>query len=388
MTRKLRRTIILLLVIALGGALAWYYTRPAPVPVTLWKIARGTVEATVANTRAGTISACQRAKLAPAAPGQVASLPIKEGERVQGGQVLLEIWNEDLKANLRLAESDAAAARSRAEEACLAGELAERDAQRQLQLQKKGLVSEDTVDRAVSTARGRAAACRATRSAVQVAADRIAVARAQLERTILRAPFAGVVAEINTELGEYVTPSPPGIPTLPAVDLIDDSCLYVTAPIDEVDAAAIRPGMPARVSLDALPGRHFKGEVRRVAPYVLEREKQARTVDVEVLFENPKETQHLLVGYSADVEIVLHNQRNALRVPTEAVLQGSRVLVYSPDSRRIEERDIKTGISNWEFTEVESGLREGDLVVVSVQREGVQPGTYAIPDGPARGGNG
>lgn len=388
MTRKLRRTIILLFALALGGALVWYYTRPEPVPVTLWKVARGTVEATVANTRAGTISACQRAKLAPAAPGQVASLPIKEGERVQAGQVLLEIWNEDLKANLRLAESDAAAARSRAEEACLASELAERDAQRQLQLQKRGLVSEDTVDRAVSTARGRAAACRATRSATQVAADRIAVARAQLERTLLRAPFPGVVAEINTELGEYVTPSPPGIPTLPAVDLIDDSCLYVTAPIDEVDAAAIRPGMPARVSLDALPGRHFQGEVRRVAPYVLDREKQARTVDVEVVFENPKETQHLLVGYSADVEIVLHNQSNVLRVPTEAVLQGPRVLVFSPDSRRIEERSIKTGISNWEFTEIESGLKEGDLVVVSVQREGVQPGAYAVPEGPARGGNG
>ncbi len=388
MTRKLRHTIILLLVIALGGAFAWYYTRPEPVPVTLWKVARGTVEATVANTRAGTVSACKRAKLAPAAPGQVARLPIKKGERVQAGQVLLEIWNEDLKANLRLAESDAAAARARAEEACLASELAERNAQRQLQLQKKGLVSEDTVDRAVSEARGRAAACRATRSAVQVAVDRIAVARAQLERTILRAPFAGVVAEINTELGEYVTPSPPGIPTLPAVDLIDDSCLYVTAPIDEVDAASIRPGMPARVSLDALPGRHFQGEVRRVAPYVLEREKQARTVDVEVVFENPKETGHLLVGYSADVEIVLHNQSNVLRVPTEAVLQDSRVLVYNSDSRRLEERTIKTGISNWEFTEVESGLKEGDLVVVSVQREGVQPGAYAVPEGPVRGGNG
>lgn len=388
MTRKLRRTIILLFALALGGVLVWHYTRPVPVPVTLWKVARGAVEATVANTRAGTVSACQRAKLAPAAPGQVADLPIKEGERVRAGQVLLEIWNEDLKANLRLAESDAAAARSRAEEACLASELAERDARRQLQLQKKGLVSEDTVDRAVSSARGRAAACRAARSAAQVAADRIAVARAQLERTLLRAPFPGVVAEINTELGEYVTPSPPGIPTLPAVDLIDDSCLYVTAPIDEVDAAAVRPGMPARVSLDALPGRHFRGEVRRVAPYVLDREKQARTVDVEVVFEDPKATRHLLVGYSADVEIVLHNQDNVLRVPTEAVLQGPRVLVYGTDSRRIEERDITTGISNWEFTEVKSGLKEGDLVVVSVQREGVRSGAYAVPEDPARGGNG
>ena len=65
---------------------------------------------------------------------------------------------------------------------------------------------------------------------------------------MLTAPFDGVVAEVNAELGEYVTPSPPGIPTPPAVDLIDDRCLYVTAPIDEVDAPEIRTGMPAPFS--------------------------------------------------------------------------------------------------------------------------------------------
>lgn len=382
MSRKLRRLIIPFFLLALGAALIGYYAQPEPVPVTLWQVEYDTVEATVANTRAGTISACQRAKLAPATPGQVERLPIREGDRVKAGQILLEIWNEDLEANGRLAASEVEAARARAEETCLMSELAQREAQRLLQLQKRGLVSEETVDRAVADARGRAASCRAARTAVQVATDRLDVARAQIARTILRAPFDGVVAEINTELGEYVTPSPPGIPTPPAVDLIDDSCLYVTAPIDEVDAAAIRAGMPARVTLDALPGREFHGKVRRVAPYVVDREKQARTVDVEVEFENPQATEHLLVGYSADVEIVLQTKENALRVPTEAVLQGPRVLVYRPDIKRIEERVIKTGLANWEFTEVESGLEAGELVVLSVQREGVKPGAYAEPERP------
>ena len=133
----------------------------------------------------------------------------------------------------------------------------------------------------------------------------MAAARATQKRTVLRAPFAGVVARITGEVGEFTTPSPPGIPTPPAVDLIDDSCLYVTAPIDEVDVARVRVGQRASITIDAIPGRRFPGRVRRVAPYVVDFEKQARTVDVEMEFLNPEDVKALLVGYSADAEIIL-----------------------------------------------------------------------------------
>ena len=73
------------------------------------------------------------------------------------------------------------------------------------------------------------------------------------------------IAEVNGELGEYVTPSPVGIPTPPAIDLIDTQCLYISAPIDEVDAPEIRAGMAARISLDAFSKQFFHGHVRRVA---------------------------------------------------------------------------------------------------------------------------
>ena len=95
-------------------------------------------------------------------------------------------------------------------------------------------------------------ACQAARDEAKVAQANLDINNVLLEETFLRAPFAGIVAEINGEIGEYVTPSPPGVATPPAVDLIDYSCLYVTAPIDEVDAGELHPGLPARVSLDAL----------------------------------------------------------------------------------------------------------------------------------------
>ena len=155
------------------------------------------------------------------------------------------------------------------------------------------------------------------------------------------------------ELGEFTTPSPPGIPTPPAVDLIDDSCLYVTAPIDEVDAPAIRLNMPARISVDAFPGRKFKGHVRRIAPYVLDVEKQARTVDVEVEFSDPQETAVLLVGYSADVEIVLDTRDGRAASADRGDPGGqSRCSSIVPEAGRARGAPHRTGLSNWEFTEV------------------------------------
>jgi HlyD family secretion protein len=191
---------------------------------------------------------------------------------------------------------------------------------------------------------------------------------------VLKAPFDGVVAEVNAELGEYVTPSPPGIPTPAAVDLIDDSCLYVVAPIDEVDAPAIRTGMPACVSLDAFPERRCRAKVRRIAPYVLDVEKQARTVEIEVELAGNEDNAALLPGYTADVEVILEQRDNVLRVPTESVLEDSRVLIYRESDGRLELRPFKSGVSNWRYTEVLSGIEEGERIVVSVDREGVEDG--------------
>ena len=205
------------------------------------------------------------------------------------------------------------------------------------------------------------------------------VIQAELDRSRLSAPFAGIVAEVNGEIGEFVTPSPVGIPTPPAVDLMDISCLYVSAPIDEVDAPRIRVNMKANISLDALAGEVFAGTVKRIAPYVLEVEKQARTVDVEVDFICQQDCENMLPGYSADIEVILEEQDNVLRIPTEAILEGNKVLVFAVD-KLLEQREIKTGLSNWEWTQVIEGLSEGDEVVVSVEREGVEDGVAAVRD--------
>jgi HlyD family secretion protein len=380
----LARIIVVVLVIAGGAAGIWYFTRPQPVAVTLYTVDRGPVTQTVSNTRVGTVKACRRALLAPAAGGEVSALNVREGDTVQAGDLLLEIWNEDIKAQVRLARAELVASQARIEEACTAAAGAKREADRLTALRKDRLVAEEQADIAQTDADARAASCAAARASYQVAQAQIELSEAALDRTQVLAPFDGYVAEVNAEIGEYVTPSPPGIATLPAVDLINADCLYVSAPIDEVDAPAIRLGMPACVTLDAFDERRCSGFVRRIAPYVLEAEKQARTVEVEVELKDPADLKDLLPGYSADIEVVLDRNDAALRIPSEAVLEGNRVFVLDPLTGRLAERRITAGLANWDFTEVREGLREGERVVLSVGRDGVEDGALATAE-PGKG---
>lgn len=358
---------------------AWYFTRPALLSVQLTRVERGTVEATVSNTRAGTVKACRRAKLSAPAGGQIAHLRVKKGERVKSGQVLLELWDEDLQAQERLAIEQFGTAQTQANQVCMQADLAEKEAVRARQLKESGFISAEGLDQRISAARVSRAGCEAARSQIEQSRSRIAVARAGLQRMDLRAPFDGIVADISGELGEYATPSPPGILTLPAIDLIDDSCMFVSAPIDEVDASSIKVGQEGRISLDAIKGNTFAGKVKRIAPYVLELEKQARTVEVEVEFVEPATSENLLVGYSADVEIVHDSRKNVLRIPTQTILEGKRVLLYRADGK-LEERTVTTGLSNWEHTEIISGLNEGDQIVMSLDRDGVKAGVRVQPE--------
>jgi HlyD family secretion protein len=378
MVKKLFRFFLtLILLAAIGGALYYWLGREKPIEVKVKTIDVGLVQDTVANTRAGTIRACRRAGISPRVGGQIARMPVKEGDRVEVGQVLMEFWNADLSAQVALAESERRSALAKAEQTCVLAQVALRESERLKKLRKQGLAAEEAVDKADGEARAQQAACAAANAAVQVSRSKIDVALAALDQTQLKAPFGGIVAEVNGELGEFVTPSPVGIPTPPAVDLMDIDCVYVSAPIDEVDAPGIKVGMPSKIALDAFPEREFKGRVRRIAPYVLDVEKQARTVDVEVDFEVPEECDCLLPGYSADIEIILDEREQVLRVPTEAVLEGNKVYVLTAENL-LQERSIRSGLSNWSWTQVTEGLEAGETVLVSVDKEGVEDGALAV----------
>ena len=379
MTTLSRRLLIGLPVVGLAALAFWWIGRPQPVSITIKEIDRGKVESSIANTRAGTIEACQRTKLSTIIGGRIEVLAVKEGDRVEKGQLLMKLWNDDQQAQGTLARTQVVTARQRVTEACAQAANAEREAARQTSLRERGFVSTSREESARTEADARRAACAAAQSDVNQALARVDATRVELGRTSLYAPFAGTVAKIVGEIGEYSTPSPPGVPTPPAIDLIDDSCLYVKAPMDEVDAPKIAPGQTVRLTLDALPGKHFPGKVKRVAPYVTAVEKQARTVDIEATFDDPSAPGKLLVGYSADIEVILALREDVVRVPTAALLEGGRVLVAQTDGT-LAERRLRTGLANWEYTEVVDGLAAGERVVSSLERTGVKAGARYVID--------
>ena len=354
----MKKTLLIIVSLFVVAAIYWQLNREEVVVVRLTKVEQGRVEATVANTRAGTIKACQRSRLSMPIGGQVADLLVDEGDRVEKGQVLIQLWNDDQQARVAEADTRVTVAQESVKESCHNAALDAREYKRKQGLAAKKLVSEEALDTAQTRASVSSFACAKARAGVETAQATLALQSALFEKTRLRAPFAGVIAEINGEVGEFITPSPPGIATPPAVDLIALDCLYVSAPIDEVDAAAIALNMPARISLDAFRGQVFKGRVSRIAPYVKEFEKQARTVDIE---------------------IILSQRESALRIPTETVIDGNRVLLYDSATGLLSYRQFKPGLSNWTSTEVVEGLSEGDDLLLSLDTEGATEGARVTP---------
>lgn len=382
MVRWLKRLAIVGALAAAGWGIVAIVFRPPPVPVTLKAVDRGTVEETVSNSKAGTVTARRRAKIAPAIGGQVEFIGPREGSSVKAGEVLLRINDRDLRANLTLAKQEVVSAEATAREACFAATQAGRDLDRNTKLKDDQIVSEDILERLRSQRDGAEARCEAARAATERSRAAVSLADANLEKTVLRAPFDGIVADLKAELGEWVSPSPAALPIPPIYDIIDPSSIYISAPLDEVDAGRVAAGLPARVTLDPFPGKSFTAKVVRVAPYVLDIEQQNRTLEIEVEFDDAAFSRTLLPGTSADVEVILKAVKDVLRIPSYAILEGGKVLVLNGGT--LHARAVTTGLRNWEFAEVTGGLAEGDKVVVSLDRAEVKEGERAV-EAPAGG---
>jgi HlyD family secretion protein len=373
--RRLSPWFILAGLVALVVLLRFTMFAPKPVPVRVVAVEKGRVEETVTNSRAGTVKARRRAKLAPEIGGRVLELPRRRGSRVRHGELLLRVDDALQKAQLRLSEDEREAALAQRDQACLIAERAVRERDRTRSLAAQGIVSPDLVDSLESQARNTEAACRAARATAERADSAVGLARAQLDKTVLRAPFDGIVADTFIEQGEWTAPSPPALPIPPILDLIDTRSIYVSAPMDEVDSGRVKKGQTARVTVDSQPGKHFAARVVEVAPYVMDRLEQNRTLEIELELDDSTVAATLLPGTSADAEVILSAKDAVLRVPTQALLEGGKVLVL--DDERLVERSLEIGLRNWDMTEVAGGLAEGERVVVSLDRPEVKAGARA-----------
>lgn len=361
-----------MVLVAAAVALRLTVFAPETYPVTVYVAAKGRVEESVTNSRAGTVKSRRRASISPEVGGRVVALPARKGAHVAKGDVLLRLSDDDARANLVLEERSKDAVEAARAEACDAAEQAARDHARDLALAKQQIVSEAVLEQSGSRRDTARSACAAAAARARQAGAAVELARVALAKTVVRAPFDGVVADLATELGEWITPSPPGVPLPPVIELIDPTSIYVEAPLDEVDVGRVAAGRTVRVTMDAYPGKSFPGKVVRVAPFVRDAQEQNRTFDVEVELDDEAFARTLVPGSSADVEIVLDAHDDVLRVPSYALLEGGRVLVVVEG--RLEERKVETGLRNWEFTEIVRGLAAGDRVCVTLDRAEIRDG--------------
>ena len=356
---------------------------PDPILVKLASVERGRVESTVTNSKAGTVKARRRARLSPEASGTVIEVACKKGDRVEAGAVLVRLSDSLQLAQRVLAERELDAAQALHARACIATERALRELDRNRALAEANIVSSDVLDQLSSSYDLARASCTAAQADIERARAAIAVAQAELDKSVLRAPFAGVIAELSVERGDWVTPSPPLMPVPAVIDMIDTTSIYISAPMDEVDAAVFRQGQRAKVTLDPYPGRQFGARVVHVAPYVVDIESQNRTIEIEVELDDAPFASSLLPGSSADVEVILEARDGVLRIPTSSLIEGGKVLTIEDDL--LVERAVEIGLRNWEFVEVRKGLEAGERIVTSLERAEVVAGARVVVENSAPG---
>jgi len=381
--RKAVVALVVAALIVLAALLRATVFAPEPVAVRVAEVARGAVQSTVTNSKAGTVEARRRSRIAAEIGGRVVEIRHREGARVRAGEPLVRLAEESLRAKLEQAREGVPVAEARLEDACLRRDRSRRELDRTRRLAERNVASEDRLDALQYAFDSARVACESAKAELAQARANLRAAESELAKTVIAAPFDGVVAEVNVEVGEWVTPSPPLLTSPAVIDLIDPSSIYVSAPMDEVDAGAIATGQPVRVSVDSRPGESFPGRVLRVAPYVLDAEAQNRTLEIEVALDDAAVAESLLPGTSADAEVILETRADVLRIPASALLRGDRVLVLADG--RLAERTVGVGLRNWQWAEVASGLEPGERVVVALDTKEIVDGARAVAaEEPAR----
>jgi HlyD family secretion protein len=292
-------------------------SKPAKVKTAI--ATRQRVEATVAGVSSGTVRSEQIAELAFGMVGRVRALNVKLGDLVKERQILAEVENEDLRSRVAVAREE-------------------------LERHRR-LVTNNAMSRS---------------SLIQAQAE-FDAALTTLEKSIIRAPCDGLVAELNLEVGQ-LSQITAVIPKA-LIRVVDLGPRYVRVEIDEVDLPRIRVGMTARVKVLAVRRDPFVGTVRKVVNYISDVREQDRTSEVEISIES--EGVVLPVGASADVEVVTEYRENAVALISRAIVgRGSNRHVFLVENGRVRKVPVEVGIFNYQVSEVLVGLSAGSVVAL------------------------
>jgi RND family efflux transporter MFP subunit len=358
----------LVVVLAVAAAIAWWLTRPKAIPVrvaTAREIAAG-APATLLNA-SGYVTARREATVSSKITGKILDVLVEEGTRVEAGQVLAHLDSSNTEASLHLAEAQLAAARQSLAETDANLALAESDLRRQRKLADAKIISASDLDRAESNAlalRGRHDRALAD---IEVARRQVDVWKQQLDDTIIRAPFAGVVTSKNAQPGEMISPMSSGGFTRTGVcTLVDMSSLEIEIDVNESYINRVEPDQPVVATLDSYPDWKIPAHVIAIIPTA---DRQKATVKVRVGFEklDPRilPDMGVKVAFQSTEPPAASAATRAVTVPSAAVRQrDGHDIVWVVHDGRVESRAVSIGAKNGDDATVTAGLAGGETVVI------------------------
>jgi RND family efflux transporter MFP subunit len=350
-----------------------------PLLVKSVKVERTLVRDVVASSTAGEVVPLKKATVRAELGARVVAVKHERGDRVKRGEAVVLLDAADLEARVAQAAATLAAngAQVAQAEARVAG--AKRTAERAKNLAARGAgttqLSEDT-DAALREAEEAAKASAGLRAQAEAALRVARVARLKAE---IDAPFDGVLSDLKLDPGEELSPG------APVFEIIDDSKLYVEASVDEADVSRVRTGQPASLTLDALPGSTIAAVVSRLGPAVRKDLKGARTlpIDVDVKDARAAMAVGLKSGMSADVEIIVAEKPGVPSLPTNVIVgRGAKRHVYLIAHGIAKLTPVEIGLSNWDRTEILSGVSVGDEVVATLNMKELDDGVAVKPGKP------
>jgi RND family efflux transporter MFP subunit len=318
-----------------------------PTPLVTTEPARQTAISRVAELT-GSIEPTKVARMASPAEGPILTCTVREGDRVQRGDIVV-----------RVGRSQAAASAVEAAREELRKQ--EEEVRRVEQLVKSGAIPGDQLDN--------------VRANFKRAEALVAAAQMGAGDYEITAPWDGIVSRLWIAEGNYVAPR------APLVEIFDPASLVLRFAVPEAEAAAVHAGQTAQVQLDAHPDRTLTGTVIRVYPE-LDRRMRTRTVEAEL-----KDAPTLIPGMFARVGIVLQTVPEAIVISANAVVvtpQGKPVAYVIKDGKA-EQRPVTLGIENAGRVQVLSGIAAGD-VVVTAGMEKLKPGVDVRVAGAGKGG--
>ncbi len=361
------RLLTLAVLLAFAGTGYWWYGRTPVVEVASVRVVPAGRPAVL--NASGYVTPRRRATIAAKITGLVKEVLAEEGMHVQAGQVLATLDDSDARARLLAAEAERNATEATLADLRVNLANAERDRRRSEELWKDGAISEQSVDQtrtAVDSLRARIALAQ---ERVRAAEAQARVAAQDLENTIIRAPFAGLVVSKDAQRGEMVSPvsAGGGFTRTGIATVVDMTSLEIEVDVNESSLVKVAPGQPVQAALDAYPDWKIPGHVRTIIPTA---DRQKATVKVRVAFD--RLDPRILPDMGVKVTFLGPESPAAQAGTPRAVVpraaireEGGNHVVYVLRDGRVERRVVRLGEARDSEQEVTGVLADGEQVVVN-----------------------